>query len=167
MLFFPISAQCCSQPRGRLSGSHIPPRIAGRGGVPVRNVRDSIGSFPNATCDDHSDGSQEQVPRRQNQIYCSGRGDGDLDNVFEDPGEALPQSERSSALRGLITSLGCNRPWRSTGLTCLAGKASPTARLPCRGCTHTEGTFVSPSLLPSWPSSALWAAQCKTSTSSA
>lgn len=135
-LFFPVSAQCCSQPRGRLIGSHIPPRTVGSGGVSMRYVRDSVGSLPNATCDDHSDGSQEQVPGRQNQIYCTGRGDGDLDNVFEDPGEALPQSERSSPLRGLITSSRCDRPWRPTSLTCSAGEASPAARLPRRGCAH-------------------------------
>lgn len=83
-LFFPASAQCSSQPRKDEVGAIFLPEVLG-GKISVRSTRDNVGSFPNVTCDDHYDGSQEQLPRRQNQIYCTGRGDGDLYSVFAGP----------------------------------------------------------------------------------
>lgn len=73
-------------------------------GISVRSTGENVGSFPDATCHDRYDLSQERFPRMQDQIYYTAEEMVTSTMYSKDPGEALPQSETSSFLRGLIMS---------------------------------------------------------------
>lgn len=152
----------------------------------MRNTRDSFGSFPNATCDDHSDGSQEQFLRRQDQIYYTSKGDSDLCNGFEGPWRGFAPVRKIILTQGSHHILELEGTWevnwlnllccegvssRQTSLLFLMtpgeGSAAVLGQLSLGEHPHTKGKFVPLSLPPSCPCSALWTAQCKTTTSSA
>lgn len=70
------------------------------GGISVRSTREHVGAFPNATCHDHYDLSQEPLPRMRDQIYDTGDGNGDLYNAFEGPWRRLAPVRSISLTQG-------------------------------------------------------------------
>lgn len=128
----------------------------------MRNTRDSVGSFPSATCDDHSDGSQEQFLRRQEQIYYTGKGDGDLCNGFEGPWRGFAPIRKIILTQGSHHILALEGTWEVDRLSLLCcegvsgrqasvlllvtpgeGSAAILGQLSLGEQPHTKGKFVS------------------------
>lgn len=87
----------------RLRGSHIPPGMWGWG-VSVQSWRENVGSLPNATCHGHYNLSQEPAPECRMRFMIPVKGMVTSVIYSQGSGEAVPQSETSCSVRGLVMS---------------------------------------------------------------
>lgn len=87
----------------RLRGSHIPPGMWGWG-VSVQSWRENVGSLSNATCHGHYNLSQEPAPECRMRFMIPVKGMVTSAIYSQGSGEAVPQSETSCSVRGLVMS---------------------------------------------------------------